>query len=71
MPVSQSHYGWRKTQLASFVREALGPSRAALFLKGCLSAEDFARLQLNKNFEPQTRDELRLVIPKALERAKI
>lgn len=72
-PVSASltYFEWLKTQPASFVEEALGTTRAALFLKGGLDADEFARLQLNRNFEPLTIAELREKAPKVFERAGI
>lgn len=72
-PVSSTltYYGWLKTQPASFVEEALGTTRAALFLRGGLDAEEFARLQLNRNFEPLTLAELREKAPKVFERAGV
>ena len=72
-PVSSTltYYDWLKRQPASFVEEALGKTRAALFLKGGLSADEFARLQLNRNFEPLTLAELRKKAPKVFERAGI
>lgn len=72
-PVSASltYFEWLKTQPASFVEEALGTTRSALFLKGGLDADEFARLQLNRNFEPLTLAELREKAPKVFERAGI
>lgn len=59
-----TYFEWLKTQPASFVAEALGPTRAKLFLKGGLSAEEFARLQLGRNFQPLTIEEMRAKAPK-------
>lgn len=72
-PVSSTltYYEWLKRQPASFVEEALGTTRAALFLRGGLDADEFARLQLNRNFEPLTLAELREKAPKVFERAGV
>jgi SPP1 gp7 family putative phage head morphogenesis protein len=63
------YYKWLKTQPKSFVEIALGPKRAKLFLDGGLSAERFAALQLDRNFEPLTLVEMRALEPLAFERA--
>ena len=68
---NKSYYEWLKSQPKSFQDDALGKSRAALFRDGGLSADDFARLNLNKNFEPLTLDEMRAKNPTAFERAGI
>lgn len=66
-----TYYQWLKTQPAGFVEEALGPTRAKVFLDGGIDAEEFARLQLNRNFEPLSLEELRRKIPKVFERAGV
>lgn len=66
-----TYFEWLKTQPASFVDDALGPKRAALFLKGGISAEEFGRLQLGRNFEPLTLEEMRRAAPKVFERAGV
>lgn len=71
VPASQSYYEWLKKQPATFQDDALGPSRAALFRKGGLSAEEFSRLNLDKNFQPLTLEEMRKKAPGAFERAGI
>ena len=43
--------------------------RAKLFEKGGLSAAEFGRLNLGRNFEPMTLDEMRAVNPTAFKRA--
>src|SRR5690606_10648598 len=68
---SLSYFEWLKRQPASFVEEALGPSRAKLFLRGGLSADEFARLQLGRNFEPLTLEEMRARAPKVFEEAGV
>lgn len=68
---SLSYYEWLKRQPPAFVEEALGPTRAALFLKGGIDSEEFARLQLDRNFQPLTLEELRRKIPGVFERAGV
>lgn len=64
-----SYYEWLKKQPASFQNETLGKTRAELFRKGGLSAEEFARLNLNRNFMPLTLAEMKAKEPLAFERA--
>lgn len=66
-----TYFQWLKRQPADFVQDALGPTRAELFLKGGISPEEFARLQLDRNFQPLTLEELRQRIPKVFERAGV
>lgn len=68
---NKSYYEWLKTQPKAFQDDALGKKRAALFRDGGLSADDFAKLNLNKNFEPLTLDEMRAKNKTAFERANI
>lgn len=70
-PVSagQTYYEWLKGQPASFQDEALGKTRAELFRDGGLTSQRFAELQLGKNFEPLTLDEMRRLEPVAFDRA--
>lgn len=70
-PVSAgtSYYEWLKTQPASFQDEALGVGRAQLFRDGGLSAQRFQELQLGKQFEPLTLDQMKELEPVAFERA--
>lgn len=66
-----SYLEWLKTQPPGFVEEALGPTRAAVFLKGGLSADEFAKLQLGRNFQPLTVEEMRRKAPKVFERSGV
>jgi len=66
-----TYFEWLRRQPAGFVEDALGPTRARLFLSGGLSAEEFARLQLGRNFEPLTLEEIRQKAPKVFERAGV
>lgn len=64
-PAEQTYYQWLKTQPYEFQETAIGPTRAKLLNEGGLSAERFAELQLGKNFEPLTLDEMRDLEPMA------
>lgn len=66
-----SYYAWLKTQSAEFQDSVLGPTRGALLRDGGLTAEEFARLQLNSTFQPLTLDELRKRAPLAFKRAGV
>lgn len=66
-----SYYEWLKSQPKAFQDDALGKTRAKLFRDGGLSADDFAKLNLNNNFEPLTLDEMRLKNPTVFEKAQI
>lgn len=65
----QSYYSWLKEQPEAFQNEALGASRAKLFRDGGLSAERFAELNLGKNFQPLTLDQMKQLEPLAFSRA--
>jgi SPP1 gp7 family putative phage head morphogenesis protein len=71
VPASETYYSWLKGQPAAFQNEVLGKSRAQLFRDGGLSAERFAALQLDRNFQPLTLDEMKRLEPLAFERAGI
>lgn len=64
-----TYYEWLKTQPEAFQNDALGLTRATLFRKGGLSAEAFAKLNLGRNFQPLTLDEMRRLKPNAFRRA--
>lgn len=66
-----SYYDWLKTQPKNFQDTALGPTRAKLFRDGGLSADKFAKLNLGRNFQPLTLDEMRKLEPHAFEQAGI
>lgn len=69
VPASLNYYQWLKSQPAAFQNEALGPTRADLFRNGGLSADRFAALQLDRNFQPLTLDEMKKLEPLAFNRA--
>lgn len=64
-----TYYEWLKTQPEAFQNDALGLTRATLFRKGGLSAAAFAKLNLGRNFEPLTLEEMRRLKPNSFRRA--
>lgn len=66
---SESYYDWLKAQPKATQIEALGDTRAKLFRDGGLSADRFAELNLGRNFQPLTLDQMRALEPKAFEAA--
>jgi|SRR3990172_2820241 len=66
-----SYYQWLKGQSKTFQEEALGETRAKLFRQGGLSADEFARLNLGRDFQPLTLDEMRKKAPIVFERAGV
>lgn len=71
VPAKETYYQWLQRQPASFQEDALGKARAQLFRKGGLGAEEFARLALDKNFQPLTLEQMRKKNPAAFKRAGI
>lgn len=69
VPASETYYAWLKRQSAGFQDEVLGPMRGKLLRDGGLSAQRFAALQLDRNFQPMTLDEMRTIEPGAFRRA--
>jgi SPP1 gp7 family putative phage head morphogenesis protein len=66
---SLTYYEWLKTQPFSFQVDALGAARATLFRNGGLTAKQFADLNLDKNFQPLTLEQMRKKNPAAFARA--
>lgn len=66
-----TYYEWLKGQPRSFQEIAIGKTRTQLLRDGGLSAKEFAALQLDKNFQPLTLDEMRALRPKVFENAGI
>lgn len=64
-----TYYDWLKKQTPGFQDAAIGPTRGQLFRKGGLTSSEFSRLNLNRNFEPLTLDEMRKLEPEAFRRA--
>lgn len=65
----ETYYSWLKRQPAEFISDTIGPERANLLMNGGLSAEQFAKLQLGRNFKPLTLAEMREREPLAFARA--
>lgn len=63
------YYDWLKQQPASFQKTALGPTRAKLFQDGGLTPDQFAKLNLGRDFEALTLFEMRQIEPEAFKRA--
>jgi SPP1 gp7 family putative phage head morphogenesis protein len=66
-----TYYDWLKNQNEEFQDQVLGATRGKLFREGGLSVERFRALQLDKNFEPITLDEMRELEPLAFKRADL
>lgn len=69
VPADTTFFEWLKTQPADFQDDAIGPVRAQLLRKGGLSADEFAKLNLGRNFQPLTLAEMREKAPDAFKRA--
>lgn len=69
IPGKQTYYEWLKRQPKAFQVQALGPTRARLFREGGISAKRFGDLQLDRNFQPITLDEMRTLEPSIFDRA--
>lgn len=67
----QTYYSWLKNQPKGYQESVLGRDRTKLFREGGLSAERFAELGLNKNFEPTTLKEMYEMEPLAFEKAGV
>ncbi len=64
-----TYYEWLGQQSSAFQDQALGPTRGKLFRDGGLSAEQFAALQVDRNFTPITLARMKELEPLAFERA--
>ena len=67
----ETYYSWLKKQPKAFQVEAIGPTHAKLLRDGGMSAEQFGKLRLNKNFKPLTLAEMQKLEPLAFEKAGI
>lgn len=67
----ETYYQWLKRQPAGFQDETIGPQRAKLLRDGGLTAEEFARLQINKDFKPITLQQMKELNPLAFKRAGV
>lgn len=71
IPANTSYYQWLKTQPSAFQNDAIGPTRGKLLRDGGLSAKEFGDLQLDRNFQPLTLDEMKKLKPNAFDKANI
>ena len=67
----KTYYEWLKTQSAKFQNSVIGVTRGKLLRNGGLTAEEFARLSLDKNFRPLTLVEMRAKRPEVFEEANV
>jgi SPP1 gp7 family putative phage head morphogenesis protein len=67
----ETYYAWLKRQPKSFQDETIGPTRGALLRGGGLTSDQFAKLQLDKNFQPLTLEEMRELNPMVFENAGV
>jgi hypothetical protein len=66
-----TYFDWLSDQPASFQDQAIGKTRGALLRSGDLTATEFGRLQVDKNFAPITLDRMREIDPIAFKKAGI
>ncbi|AHF77908.1 Phage head morphogenesis protein gp7 [Sodalis praecaptivus] len=67
----ETYYQWLLRQPDKQQDMIIGKNRGKLLRDGGLSAERFAALQLDRNFEPMTLEEMRKIAPEAFKRAGI
>lgn len=68
---NETYYSWLKKQPKAFQQDAIGVKKSALLRNGGLNADEFAKLSLNKNFEPLTLDEMYQKAPSVFEEAGV
>lgn len=68
-PAKQTYYGWLKTQPSDVQDSIIGPTRGKLLRDGGLSSQRFAELNLGKQFEPLSIEQMRQLDPVAFSRA--
>ena len=68
---NETYYSWLKKQDRDFQNKAIGPTRTKLLNNGGLNADEFARLSLNRNFQPMTLDEMYKSQPEVFKNAGI
>lgn len=59
VPAKQTYYDWLKTQPKGFQNEAIGRQKTKWLNDGRLNSEQFAKLNLDRNFNPLTLDQMR------------
>lgn len=67
----ETYYSWLRRQTRQFQDDVLGPTRGDLFRNGGLTSDQFSRLNLNRQFEPLTLDEMRARQPEAFREANV
>jgi SPP1 gp7 family putative phage head morphogenesis protein len=68
---STTYYEWLLEQPPAFQDSAIGATRGKLLRDGGLSADEFARLNLGRNFEPLTLKEMRRLSPEVFRKANL
>jgi len=68
---NETYFSWIKKQPLKFQEAAMGKNYAKLLNKGGLSAKQFGRLRLDKNFKPLTLAEMQKLEPLAFVKAGI
>lgn len=64
-----TYYDWLKDQPEAFQDDVIGPTRGQLLRDGGLTATEFSRLSIDKNFDPLTLEEMRKKKPLIFEEA--
>jgi SPP1 gp7 family putative phage head morphogenesis protein len=59
VPAKQTYYDWLKNQPKDFQRAAIGKQKTTWLNDGKLNSEQFAKLNLDKNFKPLSLDQMR------------
>ena len=67
----ETYYSWLKKQNKAFQNQAIGPTRATLLNNGGIGADEFAKLSLNKNFQPMTLAQMQKAQPEVFKNAGI
>lgn len=71
VPKGQTYYQFTKNQNAKWQDFAIGKTHGKLLRNGGLSADEFAKLRLDKNFKPRTLAQMEKVNPGAFAKANI
>lgn len=66
-----TYYDWLKGQNPDVVEDVLGKARAKLFLEGGMSADQFAKYNVTKNFKPLNLNELYAKNPAPFKKAGV
>ena len=68
---NETYFSWLKKQPKTFQDDAIGITRSKLLRNGGLNADEFARLSLNRNFQPLSLKEMQKKAPSVFEAANI